>query len=73
MVTADLYQVLAYCTALGLGRGVLVYPGRRDRVWEYEFPHTPIRVAVHTLRVAGPRAACARSLRRLARALRPER
>jgi 5-methylcytosine-specific restriction enzyme subunit McrC len=73
LVTADLYQVLAYCTALGLGRGVLVYPGRRDRVWEYEFPHTPIRVAVHTLRVAGPREACAHSLRRLARALRPAR
>jgi 5-methylcytosine-specific restriction enzyme subunit McrC len=72
LVTADLYQVLAYCTALGLGRGVLVYPGRRDRAWEYEFPHTPIRVAVHTLRVAGPREACARSLRRLARSLRPE-
>ncbi len=70
LVTADLYQVLAYCTALGLGRGVLVYPGRRDRAWEYEFPHTPIRVAVHTLRVAGPRQACARSLRRLARSLR---
>ena len=70
LVTADLYQVLAYCTALGLGKGVLVYPGRRDRGWEYEFPHTPIRVAVHTLRVAGPRRACARSLRRLARSLR---
>jgi 5-methylcytosine-specific restriction enzyme subunit McrC len=70
LVTADLYQVLAYCTALGLGKGVLVYPGRRDRAWEYEFPHTSIRVAVHTLRVAGPRRACARSLRRLARSLR---
>ncbi|HZY90661.1 MAG TPA: hypothetical protein VFE78_37910 [Gemmataceae bacterium] len=73
LVTADLYQVLAYCTALGLGRGVLVYPGRRDRVWEYEFPHTPIRVAVHTLRVVGTRRACARSLRRLARTFRPAR
>jgi 5-methylcytosine-specific restriction enzyme subunit McrC len=72
LVTADLYQVLAYCTALGLGRGVLVYPGRRDRVWEYEFTHTPIRVAVHTLRVVGPRQACTRSLRRLARSLRPK-
>jgi 5-methylcytosine-specific restriction enzyme subunit McrC len=73
LVTADLYQVLAYCTALGLAKGVLVYPGRRDRVWEYEFPYTPIRVAVHTLRVAGPRGACARSLRRLAQAFRPVR
>src|SRR5262249_58810304 len=32
----DVYQVLAYCAALGAGRGVLVYPGRRDRAWEYE-------------------------------------
>ena len=29
---ADLYQMLAYCTALGVGRAVLVYPGRRDGV-----------------------------------------
>src|SRR5207253_9336450 len=35
LMTDDVYQVLAYCTALGVGRGVLVYPGRRDRAWEY--------------------------------------
>ena len=29
LVTDDVYQVLAYCTALGVGRGVLVYAGRR--------------------------------------------
>jgi 5-methylcytosine-specific restriction enzyme subunit McrC len=72
-VTADLYQVLAYCTALGVGRAVLVYPGRRDRAWDYRFPHTPIRVTVRTLRVVGSREALARSLRRLVRALRPGR
>jgi 5-methylcytosine-specific restriction enzyme subunit McrC len=70
LVTDDIYQVLAYCTALGVGRGVLVYPGRRDRTWDYEMTGTPIRLTVRTLRVVGKREACARSLRRLERALR---
>jgi 5-methylcytosine-specific restriction enzyme subunit McrC len=68
--TDDLYQVLAYCTALGARRGVLVYPGTRDRAWDYDFPHTPVRLTVRTLNVAGPRDSCARSLRRLGRDLR---
>jgi 5-methylcytosine-specific restriction enzyme subunit McrC len=72
-VTADLYQVLAYCTALGVGQAVLIYPGRRDRAWDYRFTRTPIRVTVRTLRVVGPREALARSMRRLLRALRPGR
>jgi 5-methylcytosine-specific restriction enzyme subunit McrC len=70
LVTDDLYQVLAYCTALGVGRGVLVYPGRRDGRWDYEMAGTPIRLTVRTLRVVGDRQRCARSLRRLGRTLR---
>ena len=35
LVTPDLYQVLAYCTTLPVRRALLVYPGRRDRVWHY--------------------------------------
>ncbi len=70
LVTDDVYQVLAYCTALGVGRGVLVYPGRRDRAWDYEMTGTPIRLTVRTLRVVGERDRCARSLRWLGRALR---
>jgi 5-methylcytosine-specific restriction enzyme subunit McrC len=70
LVTDDIYQVLAYCTALGVGRGVLVYPGRRHRAWDYEMTGTPIRLTVRTVRVVGDREACARSLRRLGRALR---
>jgi 5-methylcytosine-specific restriction enzyme subunit McrC len=66
----DVYQVLAYCTALGVGRGVLVYPGRRDRTWDYDMTGAPIRLTVRTLRVVGDREACGRSFRRLARALR---
>jgi 5-methylcytosine-specific restriction enzyme subunit McrC len=67
--TEDLYQVLAYGTALGAGRVVLVYPGRRDGAREYAFPHAAVRVTVRTLRVEGPRAALARSARRLGAAL----
>jgi len=70
LLTHDIYQVLAYCTALGVGRGVLVYPGRRSRAWDYEMMGTPIRLTVCTVRVVGDREACTRSLRRLGRALR---
>jgi 5-methylcytosine-specific restriction enzyme subunit McrC len=73
LVTDDVYQVLAYCTALGADRGVLVYPGRRDQAWEYEMTGTPIRLTVCTLRVVGDRERCVRSLRRLGRALRSSR
>jgi 5-methylcytosine-specific restriction enzyme subunit McrC len=70
-VRSDLYQVLGYCAALGFRLGVLVYPGRRDRVWDYSFPEGGVRVRVVTLRVVGSRAACQRSLRRLGRLLLP--
>jgi 5-methylcytosine-specific restriction enzyme subunit McrC len=65
----DLYQVLAYCTALGATRAVLVYPGRRDRARDCAFDHTPVRVTVWTLRVEGSREECARSARRLGKSL----
>ncbi len=67
---ADLYQMLAYCTALGIGRAVLVYPGRRDRVRRYPLLNAPVCVEARTLRVVGDAAACRRSFRRLGRALR---
>jgi 5-methylcytosine-specific restriction enzyme subunit McrC len=69
-VTADLYQVLAYCTALGVGRGVLVYPGRADHCRTYRLSRSGVRIEVRTLRItAGPHG-CRRSLCRLGRALR---
>jgi 5-methylcytosine-specific restriction enzyme subunit McrC len=67
--SADLYQVLAYGTALGAEGVVLVYPGRRWSVREYRFTQTPLRVMLCTLRVRGTREACVRSVRRLARML----
>jgi 5-methylcytosine-specific restriction enzyme subunit McrC len=70
LVTADVYQVLAYGTTMGAESVALVYPGRHERVWEYRFDHTPLRLTVHTLRVAGSRESCLRSVRRLARTFR---
>jgi 5-methylcytosine-specific restriction enzyme subunit McrC len=69
LVTEDIYQVLAYCTALGVRRAVLVYPGRRDRAWTYRLERAGLRLVVRTLRVNGSRAECARSVRRLLRGL----
>ena len=62
--------MLAYCTALGVGRAVLVYPGRRDGVQAFPLHHAPIRVEMHTLRVVGEPARCLRSLKRLGQPLR---
>jgi len=60
---ADLYQVLAYCTGLGVRRACLVYPGSRGP-WQFTFARSPVRVEVRTLRVNGTREACGRSLQR---------
>ncbi|HTU19466.1 MAG TPA: hypothetical protein VMG10_15505 [Gemmataceae bacterium] len=67
--TSDLYQVLAYGTALGAEVVMLVYPGKRWRCREYRFTHTTLRLRVCSLRVGGTREECLRSVRRLARAL----
>jgi 5-methylcytosine-specific restriction enzyme subunit McrC len=69
VVPADLYQMLAYCAGLGVGRAVLVYPGRRARRSAYSFPHAAARVEVRTVCVTGQPEACRRSLRRLGRRL----
>jgi 5-methylcytosine-specific restriction enzyme subunit McrC len=70
--TADLYQILAYGTALGAKGVVLVYPGKRWSVREYRFTHTPLQLMICTLQVGGTREACVRSVRRLARALKAQ-
>lgn len=68
--TADLYQVLAYGTALGAEGVVLVYPGKRWSERAYRFTHSPLHLTLCTLRVGGSREACLRCVRRLARCLR---
>lgn len=40
----DLYQALAYCTAVGVRRGALIYVGNAD--CEHEIDHSSIRVLV---------------------------
>jgi 5-methylcytosine-specific restriction enzyme subunit McrC len=70
LVTPDVYQVLTYATALGARQAVLVYPGKRDRTWDYVLPHAPVGLTIHTLRVVGPRERCGESLERLGRLLR---
>jgi 5-methylcytosine-specific restriction enzyme subunit McrC len=76
VVTEDVYQVLAYATALGARRSVLVYPGRHHRVWRYSLANAPVRLDLFVLRVIGSRSQCDRSLARLGkhlvRAITPE-
>jgi len=67
-VTDDLYQVLAYGVGLGVSRAWLVYPGRRDRDWNYTFGR--MQVGLRSVRVVGSQAACQRSLQRLLREVR---
>lgn len=67
--TGDLYQMLAYGATLGAEDVALVYPGKRWRACAYRFAHTPLRLTMYVLPLGGTRAACLRSVRRLARAL----
>jgi 5-methylcytosine-specific restriction enzyme subunit McrC len=67
--TSDVYQVLAYCTLLGVRRAFLVYPGRRDRRLTYRLRRSEVTLSVHVLRVHGPVSACLESLRQLAHRL----
>ena len=69
LVTADVYQVLAYCAALDVRRAVLVYPGRRDLAWQYRLGSTPIQLTVRTLCLVGDRSRLELAVRRLLRAL----
>jgi 5-methylcytosine-specific restriction enzyme subunit McrC len=69
LVPEDIYQVLAYATALGARRAVLVYPGRRNRAWKYLLAQAPLRLDIRTLRVIGAREECQRSLAALGRSL----
>jgi 5-methylcytosine-specific restriction enzyme subunit McrC len=68
--TADLYQMLAYCSALAVDRAALVYPGRRDRVGSYRIREAGVEVSVHTLCVTAAPRRCRKALRRLGRMLR---
>jgi 5-methylcytosine-specific restriction enzyme subunit McrC len=62
----DLHQALAYGAALGTPRTILVYPGRRNRRWEYAIPNWPFMLGLQRLRLCGRRDACDAALRRWA-------
>lgn len=67
---ADLYQMLAYATALGVERVVLVYPGRKDAVAAYRLRHSPVRLQIQRLRVSGSGKRCAHSLEKFGKRFR---
>jgi 5-methylcytosine-specific restriction enzyme subunit McrC len=66
-VRSDLYQVLGYCAALGCPRGMLVYPGVRNRSWEFAFDKKNAHVTIHQLRTSGSAASCRKSMARFVR------
>jgi 5-methylcytosine-specific restriction enzyme subunit McrC len=41
---SDLYQMVAYCTALGLDHGVLIYPRHLDDIGDETIRKSPIRI-----------------------------
>jgi 5-methylcytosine-specific restriction enzyme subunit McrC len=49
---ADLYQMLAYCTALGLGDGHLVYAKGNEKQVTHQIQRALVRVHAHTLDLA---------------------
>lgn len=50
---ADAYQLLAYCTALNLKRGHLVYAKGNERGRGYDIRTAGVRILVHTLDLEG--------------------
>jgi 5-methylcytosine-specific restriction enzyme subunit McrC len=51
---ADLYQMLAYCTALGLGRGHLIYAKGNEHPARYAVRNSAVEVVCHTLDLSQP-------------------
>lgn len=59
----DAQQMLAYCLALGVRHGTLVYPGRRERRWIYH--PGDVMLEVRQIRIIGTPEECKTSLQRL--------
>ena len=45
----DMYQMLAYCTSLGLQRGHLVYPGVTGEHCSHQIRGSDVEIITHTL------------------------
>ncbi len=52
---ADLYQMLAYCTALHLPRGHLVYARGNADAARHVVRHSGVQIVCHALDLARPR------------------
>lgn len=46
---ADVYQMLAYCTALGIGRGHLIYAKGNEKPAVHEIRNSGVTIAAHAL------------------------
>jgi 5-methylcytosine-specific restriction enzyme subunit McrC len=65
---ADLYQMLAYCTALDLPRGHLVYARGNEQPARYVVRHCAVEIVCHALDLDRPPAALLEQIRDVARA-----
>ncbi len=63
---ADIYQMLAYCTAADLAEGLLVYAAGEDKPREYRIKHVGKTVEVASLNLGGSPEAILSEVRRLA-------
>lgn len=63
---ADLYQLLAYCTVLGLPEGHLVYAKGEEQARLVEVAGSPVRIHCHTVDLTVPPAALVEQVRVLA-------
>ena len=54
---ANLYQMLAYCTVLGLAEGHLVYAQGNEPVMSHQIRRTGVTIHRHTLDLSLPPAA----------------
>lgn len=66
---ADVYQTLAYCTALGLDRGHLVYAAGNETPRVHVISHAGVDVTAHVLDLALPPAQLLSEVERLADAI----
>jgi len=67
---ADLYQMLAYCTVLGLTEGHLVYAKGNEPVRTHQIRRARVTIHCHTLDLSLPHLALLADVRRVADDLR---
>jgi len=70
---ADLYQLLAYCTVLGLPVGHLVYAKGYEDAREHVVQRASVRIIAHTLDLEAEPASLLRSVSNLVDDMRPVR